>query len=87
EQIVAIHVDALAERLGARGVALHLDEDARAHLARESMNAGPGARYVGRTVARLVSTPLSTAILRGDIRAGGAARIELEGDNLKVEAA
>ena len=87
EQIVAIHVDELAQRLGARGVSLQLDEDARALLARESMNAGPGARYVGRTVARLVSTPLSTAILRGDIRAGGSARIELEGDELKVLAA
>jgi len=87
EQIVAIHVDALAQRLGARGVTLELNEDARSHLARESMSAGPGARYVGRTVARLVSTPLSTAILRGDIRAGGAAQIHLEGDELKVQAA
>ncbi|MBV9736570.1 MAG: hypothetical protein JO177_00250, partial [Candidatus Eremiobacteraeota bacterium] len=87
EQIVAIHVDALAERLGARGVSLHLDDDARTHLAEASMRAGPGARYVGRTVARLVSTPLSTAILRGDVRAGGAARIELNGNDLKVLAA
>ncbi|MBV9148945.1 MAG: AAA family ATPase, partial [Candidatus Eremiobacteraeota bacterium] len=87
EQIVAIHVDALAERLGARGVSLHLDDDARTHLAEASMRAGPGARYVGRTVARLVSTPLSTAILRGDVRAGGSARIELNGNDLKVLAA
>jgi len=87
EQIVAIHVDALAERLGARGVTLRLDEDARQHLAQESMDAGAGARYVGRTVSRLVSTPLSTAILRGDIRAGAAAQITLEGKELKVQAA
>ncbi|MBV9973309.1 MAG: ATP-dependent Clp protease ATP-binding subunit [Candidatus Eremiobacteraeota bacterium] len=87
EQIVAIHVDELAQRLGARGVSLKLDEDARSLLARESTRAGPGARYVGRTVARLVSTPLSTAILRGDVRSGGSARIELVGDELKVEAA
>ncbi|MBV9402829.1 MAG: ATP-dependent Clp protease ATP-binding subunit [Candidatus Eremiobacteraeota bacterium] len=87
EQIVAIHVDELAQRLGARGVSLTLDEDARSLLARESTRAGPGARYVGRTVARLVSTPLSTAILRGDVRSGGSARIELVGDELKVEAA
>ncbi|MHB8145238.1 MAG: AAA family ATPase, partial [Vulcanimicrobiaceae bacterium] len=87
EQIVAIHVDALAERLGARKVTLRLSEDARAFLAREAMQAGSGARHVQRTVARHVSTPLSTAILRGDLRAGNAADVTLEGASLVVKAA
>ncbi|HVS46543.1 MAG TPA: ATP-dependent Clp protease ATP-binding subunit [Verrucomicrobiae bacterium] len=87
ERIVAIHVDALAQRLGAREVTLALSADARAFLAREAMTAGSGARYVGRTVARHVSTPLSTAILRGTVRAGATARVDLEGDALVVRAA
>ncbi|MDQ2680193.1 MAG: ATP-dependent Clp protease ATP-binding subunit, partial [Candidatus Eremiobacteraeota bacterium] len=64
KQIVTIHVDALAERLGTRKVNLSLSDDAKSYLARESMEAGTGARHVQRTVSRMVSTPLSTALLR-----------------------
>jgi ATP-dependent Clp protease ATP-binding subunit ClpC len=84
ERIVAIHVDALAQRLGAREVTLELSADARAFLAREAMTAGGGARYVGRTVAKHVSTPLSTAILRGTVNAGATATVSMEGDALVV---
>jgi ATP-dependent Clp protease ATP-binding subunit ClpC len=88
EQIVAIHVDALAERLGARDVRLNLDESARSFLAREAMSAGSGARYVHRIVARHVSTPLSTAILRGELPKGSSADVRLsESGSLIVKAA
>ena len=87
EQIVAIHVDALGDRLGARDVRLQLDEPARQFLAREAMNAGSGARYVHRIVARHVSTPLSTAILRGELKPGSAASVRYENDALVVRAA
>ncbi|MBV9718409.1 MAG: ATP-dependent Clp protease ATP-binding subunit [Candidatus Eremiobacteraeota bacterium] len=87
EAIVTIHVDALAERLGARNVALNLSDDAKLYLARVSMAAGSGARYVQRTVSHYVSTPLSTALLRGELREGRAAEVTLEGDALRVRAA
>ncbi len=87
EHIVAIHVDALAERLGARDVRLDLDEDARQFLAREAMSAGSGARFVHRIVARHVSTPLSSAILRGEFRSKAQAKVRLENGALVVAAA
>ncbi|MDQ2871552.1 MAG: ATP-dependent Clp protease ATP-binding subunit [Candidatus Eremiobacteraeota bacterium] len=87
ERIVTLNVDSLAGRLGAHQVTLELSEDARRFLAREAMSAGSGARHVQRTVARHVSTPLSTAILRGDIRAGSAASVTMSGKTLVVEAA
>jgi ATP-dependent Clp protease ATP-binding subunit ClpB len=87
EAIVTIHVDALAERLGARNVVLNLSHEAKLYLARVSMAAGSGARYVQRTVSHYVSTPLSTALLRGDLRDGSAATVTLEGDALRVQAA
>jgi ATP-dependent Clp protease ATP-binding subunit ClpC len=87
EQIVAIHVDALADRLGARDVALLLGAQARQFLAREAIAAGSGARYVHRIVAKHVSTPLSTAILRGELRKGSKASVELVNGALVVEAA
>jgi ATP-dependent Clp protease ATP-binding subunit ClpC len=87
EAIVAIHVDALAQRLGARNVALRLSDEAKLYLARVSMGAGSGARYVQRTVSHYVSTPLSTALLRGELCEGRSADVTLDGDVLRVQAA
>ncbi len=87
EAIVAIHVDALAARLGARDVRLRLTDDARRFLAEESMAAGSGARFVQRTVSRHVSTPISTAVLRGVLHAGSTAGVDLHDGALVVNAA
>jgi ATP-dependent Clp protease ATP-binding subunit ClpC len=87
EAIVTIHVDALAGRLGARNVALNLSDEAKLYLARVSMASGSGARYVQRTVSHYVSTPLSTALLRGELRDGCEAEVTLDGDALRVRAA
>ena len=87
EAIVEIHVDALAQRMGARNLRLHLSDDAKAYLAKVSIGAGSGARYVQRTVSHYISTPLSTAILRGELRDGGTATVTLDGDSLVVRAA
>ncbi len=87
ETIVTIHVDQLAQRLGARNVSLNLSDEAKLYLARVSMAAGSGARYVQRTVSHYVSTPLSTALLRGELRDGCEADVTLEGDALRVRAA
>ncbi len=87
EAIVTIHVDALAQRLGARNVTLRLSDEAKLYLARVSIGAGSGARYVQRTVSHYVSTPLSTALLRGELTEGRGADVTLEGDVLRVQAA
>ena len=87
EAIVELQMHAVAERLGALRVSIVLDADARRFLARESLSAGSGARYVARTIARLVTNPLSTAILRGDVKEGSAARVELHGRKIEVIAA
>ncbi len=87
EAIVEIHVDSLAQRMGARNLHLHLSDEAKAYLARVAIGAGSGARYVQRTVSHYVSTPLSTAILRGELKNGGTASVTLDGDTLIVKAA
>ncbi len=87
EAIVEIHVDALVQRMGARNLHLRLSDDAKSYLARVSIGAGSGARYVQRTVSHYISTPLSTAILRGELRDGGTANVTLDGDALKIVAA
>lgn len=88
ERIVELQMSAVAERLGALHVTIVLSDEARSFLASESLAAGSGARYVARTIAKLVTNPLSTAILRGEIAAGGAARVELrDAERIEVIAA
>jgi len=88
EAIVELQMHAVAERLGALRVSIVLSDDARRFLAVQSIAAGSGARYVARTIARLVTNPLSTALLSGTIKEGGAARVELRGrDRIEVLAA
>ncbi|GAC1308564.1 MAG: ATP-dependent Clp protease ATP-binding subunit [Vulcanimicrobiaceae bacterium] len=88
ERIVDLQMHAVAERLGALRVSILLDDDARHFIALESLSAGSGARYVARTIAKLVTNPLSTAILSGRIKEGGSARIELrDAERIEVIAA
>jgi ATP-dependent Clp protease ATP-binding subunit ClpB len=87
ERIVELQVAALAERLGAHAMHLDLSEPARRFLAEESTASGSGARYVARTIARHVMTPLSEAILRGRLVSGHTARVDYDGSGITVEAA
>jgi len=87
EQIVALQVALLAERLGAHAMRLDLSDPARSFLAKESSSQGSGARYVARAIARHVTTPLSEAILRGRLAGGHTARVDYDGRAITVEAA
>ncbi len=88
EAIVDLQMHDVATRLGELRITIVLSDAARRFLAEESLAAGSGARYVARTVARFVTNPLSSAILRGEIREGGHARVELrDGESIEVIAA
>jgi ATP-dependent Clp protease ATP-binding subunit ClpC len=87
ERIVELQLKALAERLGARSVTLVMSDDARRYLAKQSSDAGNGARYVARSIARYVTTPISSAILGGSITAGQTAHVDYDGRSITVRAA
>jgi ATP-dependent Clp protease ATP-binding subunit ClpC len=87
EQIVALQIALLAERLGTHAMRLDLSDPARTFLAKESSSQGSGARYVARAIARHVTTPLSEAILRGRLAGGHTARVDYDGRAITVEAA
>ena len=80
EKIVELQLAAVAERLAALRISIALTDAARTLLARESSAAGSGARYVARTIARLVTNPLSSAILTGLIAEGATASVDTAGD-------
>jgi ATP-dependent Clp protease ATP-binding subunit ClpC len=87
EAIVALQIALLAERMGAHAMRLELTEPAREFLATESMSAGDGARNVARSISRHVATPLSGAILRGEISSGQTAKVAFDGKEITVNAA
>jgi len=87
EKIVELQLTDLTQRLGARSVTLVLTAEARKYLAKESMATGSGARYVARSIARHVTTPLSGALLRGDIGDGQTASVDYNGREITVAAA
>jgi ATP-dependent Clp protease ATP-binding subunit ClpA len=87
EAIVELQVRGLAERIGAHAIRLELSSEARSFLAASSMASGNGARDFARSIARLVATPLSGAILRGDLGSGQTASVELNGEAITVRAA
>ena len=87
EQIVELQIRALAERLGAHTMQLQLTDRARMFLATSSMDSGDGARNVARAISRFVATPLSAAILRGEIQSGHVANVAYDGNTITVNAA
>src|SRR5580692_5209421 len=87
EQIVALQIALLADRMGTHAMQLELTERASVFLATESMAAGDGARNVARSISRHVATPLSGAILRGEIRTGQTAKVAYDGKEITVNAA
>jgi ATP-dependent Clp protease ATP-binding subunit ClpC len=87
EQIVELQLEEVRTRIAGRSIVLVLSADARRYLAHESIAAGSGARFVSRAIARYVTTPLSNALLRGEIIDGATARVEYDGTTILIEAA
>jgi ATP-dependent Clp protease ATP-binding subunit ClpC len=87
ERIVERQLHQLGERLGVRAVTLVLTDSARSYLTKQSIDAGSGARFVARSIARYVTTPLSSALLNGDIRDGQTAHVDFDGRAIVVRAA
>jgi len=87
EKIVSLQIHHLVERLGTQSVRLALTPAALSFLAKESLAAGSGARYVARSIARHVTSPLSNALLRGDFAMGTTARVDSNGRSITVESA
>jgi ATP-dependent Clp protease ATP-binding subunit ClpC len=86
EQIVDLELRGLRQRLTGREIELEWTPAARELLAEASIAAGEGARSIGRTIGRLVTTPLSSALLRGDLSPHARLLLERNGDELSFTA-
>ena len=70
EHIVDLQLQEIAERLGERGLGIHLTEPARRWLAQKGWDPQFGARPLRRALQRYVENELSAQLLRGGIRNG-----------------
>jgi len=86
ERVVDKQIDELRAMVSGKGVTIELDLLARAWLAAAGFDRAFGARPMARLIERKVKKPLSEAMLFGSLADGGAARIVVEGDEVRVVA-
>jgi ATP-dependent Clp protease ATP-binding subunit ClpB len=86
-KIVEIQLEGLRRRLADRRITLEVTEAARNYLARVGYDPVFGARPLKRTIQREVETPIARLIVAGKLRDGGTVRVDVVGDELRVEPA
>jgi ATP-dependent Clp protease ATP-binding subunit ClpA len=84
ERVVDKQIDELRAMVAPKGVTIELDPLARAWLAAAGFDRAFGARPMARLIERKVKKPLSEAMLFGALAEGGAARIVVEGDDVRL---
>lgn len=80
--IVDLMVKDLEERLAERNVGIKLTEKAKSWLAKEGFDPSFGARPLRRVIERYVENPLSTRLLRGELKEGDTVKVDLGKDGL-----
>ncbi len=85
-KIVDIMVLEIKERIKEHGLCLELTSEAREWLANEGFDFEYGARPLRRTIQKCLENPLSTKLLKGDIKQGDSVLVVLEGKELRFVA-
>ena len=80
--IVDLMVKDLQNRLAERKLGIKLTEKAKSWLAKEGYDPVFGARPLRRVIERYVENPLSTRLLRGELKEGDTVRVDLSADGL-----
>jgi ATP-dependent Clp protease ATP-binding subunit ClpC len=80
--IVDLLVTDLQSRLAERELNIELTEKAKSWLAREGYDPIYGARPLRRVIERYVENPLSSQVLRGELKEGDTVLVDLDKDGL-----
>ncbi len=80
ERIVDKFAFALETQLGESNVSLELSTRVRRWLARRGYDSTMGARPLARVMQEQIKKPLAEAMLFGDLKRGGTAKVDLEKD-------
>jgi ATP-dependent Clp protease ATP-binding subunit ClpC len=81
-RIIDLQINDLIERLRDQQLSLQLTIAAKELLVGEGYNPSYGARPLRRTVQRLVETPLSRMLLKGEFRPGDIVEVDVENGTL-----
>jgi ATP-dependent Clp protease ATP-binding subunit ClpC len=76
--IVDLQLAELSARLREQQISLHLTQAAKDLLVREGYSPVYGARPLRRTVQRMIETPLSRSLLRGEFAAGDTVAVDVD---------
>jgi ATP-dependent Clp protease ATP-binding subunit ClpC len=82
KRIVDLQVEEIRQRMLEQRVDFQLSETARDWLAEKGYDPAFGARPLRRTLQRLVESPLSKRLIRGELKAGDRLQIDLDKDDL-----
>jgi len=85
EQIVALQMRDITDRLLEQGLQVKLTETATEWLAREGFDSQFGARPLRRALQRHVESPLSVKLLRGDFEKGDLVMVDADEEGLVFE--
>jgi ATP-dependent Clp protease ATP-binding subunit ClpA len=84
EKVVDKQIDELRTLIAAKGVTIELDPAARAWLAVKGFDRSFGARPMARLIEQKVKKPLSELLLFGSLASGGAVRVELQDEDIRL---
>src|SRR6185436_11991901 len=87
KKIVDIQLDRLRGRLGERRITLELTDEAKTHLAVSGYDPVYGARPLKRAIQREIETPLSRAILKGEVKDSSVVRVGVSGGAITFSSA
>lgn len=85
--IVELMVKDLEERLAEHKVAITLTDKAKSWLAKDGYDPVYGARPLRRVIERHVENPLSTMLLKGELKEGDTVKVDLVKGNLAFKTA
>jgi len=80
--IVELMIKDLQSRLAERKLDIKLTREAKSWLAKEGYDPSFGARPLRRVIERYLENPLSTKLLRGELKEGDTVKVHLDGDSL-----
>jgi len=84
--VVELMIKDLQSRLAERKLGIELTEKAKSWLAKEGYDPAFGARPLRRVIERYVENPLSTKVLRGELKEGDTVKVDAGADGLTFKA-
>ena len=84
-KIVAIQLENVKERLGAKDISVTLSDEALEFLAKRGYDPLYGARPLKRLIQTALLDPLAERIISGDIVGGGKVAVDAENDALVIK--